>query len=29
MVTHDKDAAAVADTVISMVDGQVVSVKNN
>lgn len=29
MVTHDRDAAAVADTVISMEDGQVVSVKNN
>ena len=29
MVTHDRDAAAVADTVISMVDGQVVSVKSN
>ncbi len=29
MVTHDRDAAAVADTVISMVDGQVVSIQNN
>ncbi|MBQ8369002.1 MAG: ABC transporter ATP-binding protein [Clostridia bacterium] len=29
MVTHDRDAAALADTVISMEDGQVISVKNN
>ena len=29
MVTHDRDAAALADTVISMVDGQAVSVKSN
>jgi len=29
MVTHDRDAADVADTVITMEDGQVVSVKNS
>ncbi len=29
MVTHDRDAASLCDTVISMEDGQVVSVKSN
>ena len=29
MVTHDRDAASLADTVIAMEDGQVVSVKSN
>ena len=28
MVTHDRDAAAVADTVITMEDGQVTAVYN-